>query len=330
MAALAPPPYCCRVCPHRASHFSEAAASARSRKATSPRIAAALPTAAAPAVDAVLPPRAPPWVATRGGGRHLANFVLAVPGCVPSVAPISCYHIDSVSSTCECFDLHREIVPIADACAWQHSVVAKRRGLKNTCEDRSDTLIALQHSPVYSLGSATRVEEDLLFDAENAPLELYRADRGGKVTYHGPGQLVVYPILNIRSHKMDHHRYLRSLEEVIIRALKSVFSINASRVEGLTGVWVGEKKVAAIGIRVVSGIAYHGLALNVTTDLTPFEMIVPCGIKDRGVCSIKEILHKASNRREIDDTSMMDMAYDSLIEEFTELFDLSLEFRPQP
>ncbi|TVU49331.1 hypothetical protein EJB05_00639, partial [Eragrostis curvula] len=303
MAALAAPPSFCHASHHRASHFSAAAASARSRKATNLRIAAAaaLPTAAAAGLpmDAALPPRPVP----AGESRR---------------------------RRCECFDLHRQIVHIADACAWQRSVVAKRRGLKNTCEDRSDTLIALQHSPVYSLGSATRVAEDLLFDVENSPFELYRVDRGGKVTYHGPGQLVVYPILNIRSHKMDHHRYLRSLEEVIIRALKSAFSIKASRVEGLTGVWVGDKKVAAIGIRVVSGMAYHGLALNVTTDLTPFEMIVPCGIKDRGVCSIKEIVQKASDGREIDDTSLVDMAYDSIMEEFTGLFDLSLEFRPQP
>ncbi|CAN6247379.1 unnamed protein product, partial [Urochloa humidicola] len=129
-------------------------------------------------------------------------------------------------------------------------------------------------------------------------------------------------------HKDDVRWYLRSLEEVVIRALKSAFSIKASRIGGLTGVWVGDQKVAAIGIHGSRKIVYHGLALNVTTDLTPFKMIDPCGIKDRGVGSIKEILQKASHGREIDDTLMMDMAYHSMIKEFAELFQLNLHTSP--
>ncbi|TVU49326.1 hypothetical protein EJB05_00634 [Eragrostis curvula] len=226
---------------------------------------------------------------------------------------------------CDCFDLHQQIVPYADSWAWQQSIVKRRKGLVDRDEDCSDTLIALQHSPVYTLGTDSG-EEYLHFNVQDAPFEIHRIDRGGEVTYHGPGQLVMYPILNLRYHQMDLHWYLRSLEEMIIRALKSSFSIKASRVDGLTGVWVGERKVAAIGIHVSRWIAYHGLALNVTTDLTPFEMIVPCGIKDRGVGSIKEILQETSDGRVMDGASLMDIAYKSLIEEFAEIFKLSLEF----
>lgn len=228
---------------------------------------------------------------------------------------------------CECFDLHQDLVPFAKSWAWQKSVVTRRKGFAGRDADDSDTLVTLQHPPVYTLGTDSR-EEYLHFNVKDAPIEIHRIDRGGEVTYHGPGQLVMYPILNLRHHKMDLHWYLRSLEEVIIRALQYAFSIKASRIEGLTGVWVGDQKVAAIGIHVSRWIAYHGLALNVTTDLTPFQLIVPCGIKDRGVGSIKEILQKASSGRDIDEAVLMDLAYKSLIKEFAEVFQLSLDLRP--
>ncbi|KAL6623491.1 hypothetical protein ACP70R_033370 [Stipagrostis hirtigluma subsp. patula] len=261
--------------------------------------------------------------ARRGSLRVAASDPTAAPSCgALQVLPAAVG-----TRRCDCFDLHQRIVPFAESWAWQQSIVARRKGLVDRDADRSDTLIALQHSPVYTLGTDSR-EDYLHFNVEDAPLEIHRIDRGGEVTYHGPGQLVMYPILNLRYHEMDLHWYLRSLEEVIIRALQSAFSIKASRVDGLTGVWVGDHKVAAIGIHVSRWIAYHGLALNVTTDLTPFEMIDPCGIKDRGVGSIKEILRKAHDGREIDDSLLMDIAYNSLTKEFSELFELSLDLRP--
>ncbi|KAF0890068.1 hypothetical protein E2562_036441 [Oryza meyeriana var. granulata] len=235
--------------------------------------------------------------------------------------------VSSGRRRCELFDLHHLVVPFAESWAWQQSVVTRRKGLAGTDEDHSDTLIALQHPPVYTLGTDS-TEDYLHFDVKDAPFDVYRIDRGGEVTYHGPGQLVMYPILNLRYHQMDLHWYFRSLEGVIIRSLQSAFSIKASRVEGLTGVWVGDKKVAAIGIHVSRWIAYHGLALNVTTDLTPFQLIVPCGIKDRGVGSIKEILQMASDGKEIDKTALMDKAYRSLLKEFAEVFQLSLYHSP--
>jgi len=140
----------------------------------------------------------------------------------------------------------------------------------------------------------------------------------------------MYPILNLCYHGKYLDLYQRSLEEVIIRALHSAFSIKASRVDGLTGVWVGDQKVASIGIHVVFPryITCQGVALNVTTDLSPFEMIVPCGIKGCRMGSIKEILQKASDGRGIDETSLMDQAYNSLIKEFAEVFKLSLDHSP--
>ncbi|CAN6226961.1 unnamed protein product [Urochloa humidicola] len=175
---------------------------------------------------------------------------------------------------CECFDLHQKIVPYTETYAWQKSIVKRRGELAYNGEDHLDTLIALQHPPVYTLGTDSN-EEYLHFKKKDAPFEVHQIKRGGEVTYHGPGQLVVYPILNLLCHKDDVRWYLRSLEEVVIRALKSAFSIKASRIGGLTGVWVGDQKVAAIGIHGSRKIVYHGLALNVTTDLIPFKMIDP-------------------------------------------------------
>src|SRR5690606_3703666 len=117
-------------------------------------------------------------------------------------------------------------------------------------------------------------------------IELFEIGRGGDVTYHGPGQLVGYPILDLKPDRCDLHRYVRDLEEVLIRLIAG-YGIEASRKPGMTGVWVGDEKVAAIGVRVASGwITSHGFALNVNTDLSYFDAIVPCGISDRGVSSI--------------------------------------------
>lgn len=225
---------------------------------------------------------------------------------------------------CGCFDLYKELVPYKEAWSWQKSLVRRRHSLIDTNEDHSDMLIILQHPPVYTLGTGS-LEKYLNFDIQNAPYDVYRTERGGEVTYHGPGQIVMYPIVNLRHHKMDLHWYLRSLEEVVIRVLKSTFSIKATRLDGFTGVWVGNQKVAAIGIRVSRWIAYHGLALNVATDMTPFQHIVPCGIRDRQVGSLSELLGQSSNGRTMNDKSLMDVTHDSLLKEFSEIFQLSLE-----
>ncbi|XP_059279222.1 octanoyltransferase LIP2p, chloroplastic [Lycium ferocissimum] len=238
---------------------------------------------------------------------------------------------------CDCYDMDKELVPYAKAWSWQKAIVDKRKAQIERDEDLADTLIILQHQPVYTLGTGSS-EENLHFDINNAPFELYRTERGGEVTYHGPGQLVMYPIINLRYHKMDLHWYLRSLEEVIIRVLSSSFSLEASRIDGLTGVWVGGQKLAAIGIRVSQWVTYHGLALNVTTDLSPFQQIVPCGIRDRQVGSIKGLLREHShsndcgteNHQDIDDAQLIDITQRSLLKEFCEVFQVDLKCKPTP
>ncbi|XP_022752254.1 plastidial lipoyltransferase 2-like [Durio zibethinus] len=231
---------------------------------------------------------------------------------------------------CECFDLHKELIPYGKAWSWQKQIVKQKKALVQKNEDCPDTLIILQHNPVYTMGTSSS-EKYLNFDIKEAPFDVYRTERGGEVTYHGPGQLVMYPIINLRNHKMDLHWYLRALEEVVIRVLSSTFSIKASRLEGLTGVWAGNQKLAAIGIRVAQWITYHGLALNVSTDLTPFSWIVPCGLQDRQVGSIKGLLQEfqSSTSGETvtpspDDYRLIDISYKSLITEFSEVFNLEI------
>ncbi|KAI3966067.1 hypothetical protein MKW92_040604 [Papaver armeniacum] len=238
---------------------------------------------------------------------------------------------------CEYYDLSKELVPYKKAWDWQKSILKQRQTLiEKDEEDLSDTLIILQHHPVYTLGTASS-EEFLNFNRDDAPYDVYRTERGGEVTYHGPGQLVMYPIINLRYHKMDLHWYLRALEEVVIRVLSSAFSIKGSRVDGLTGTWVGNQKLAAVGIRVSRWISYHGLALNVTTDLTPFQYIVPCGIRDRQVGSVESVLKESVSSSEergardmfnYNARQLMDVAHESLLREFSEVFQLTLYPKP--
>ncbi|GKV29830.1 hypothetical protein SLEP1_g38722 [Rubroshorea leprosula] len=249
-----------------------------------------------------------------------------------SYQPLSYNRVSNQKSeACECFDLHKEIVPYRKAWSWQKQIVKEKKELIQRNGDCPDTLIVLQHHPVYTMGTGSS-EEYLNFDIKEAPFDVYRTERGGEVTYHGPGQLIMYPIINLRNHKMDLHWYLRALEEVVIRVLSSTFSIKASRVEGLTGVWVGDQKLAAMGIRVSQWITYHGLALNVTTDLTPFNWIVPCGLRNHKVGSIKGLLEEfwLSNRcdeadmHHLDDCELIDISHKSLIKEFSEVFQLEV------
>jgi lipoyl(octanoyl) transferase len=189
------------------------------------------------------------------------------------------------------------LVPYAEAVALQAELVARRRA-----GEIPDRLLLLEHPHVITLGSASDPSHVLLDEAERRLLgiELYESGRGGDVTYHGPGQLVGYPILDLKPDRKDLHRYIRDLEAALIRTL-AAFDIEAGRLEGLTGVWVGAEKVAAIGVRVSSGwITSHGFALNVTTDLGFFASIVPCGIRDHGVTSMERLLGRAPALREVE------------------------------
>jgi lipoyl(octanoyl) transferase len=166
---------------------------------------------------------------------------------------------------------------------WQQKLIA--------APSHPDVLMILEHPPVYTLGTGSSLE--FIKFGTDAGHELHRSERGGEVTYHCPGQLVIYPILNLRRHQMDLHWYLRQLEEVVIRLL-ATYGLCAARIPGLTGVWLNEKKVAAIGIKVSRWVTMHGLAINVNNDLSGFEQIVPCGIKDRSVGNLLEFLPTVS------------------------------------
>jgi len=156
-----------------------------------------------------------------------------------------------------------------------------------------DQLLLLEHPPVITLGVKTRNNRSNIIAAqatlEAEGVEVYESGRGGDVTYHGPGQLVGYPIIDLKPDRCDVHRYVRDIEEVMIRAA-AAFGVEASRVNGLTGAWVGDEKLAAIGVRIARWITSHGFAFNVNTRLSHFDYIVPCGITGRGVTSLQKLL----------------------------------------
>lgn len=155
-----------------------------------------------------------------------------------------------------------------------------------------DQLLLLEHPDVITLGVKGRSDRSNVLASDAALAEqgiaLFETGRGGDVTYHGPGQLVGYPIIDLKPDRCDVHRYVRDLEEALIRAVAD-FGIEARRIEGLTGIWVGHDKLAAIGVRISRWVTSHGFALNVATDLSRFGLIVPCGIADKGVTSMERL-----------------------------------------
>ena len=178
------------------------------------------------------------------------------------------------------------LVPYAEALEIQRQLVEDRRAGRV-----GDVLILLQHPPVITLGVRHGARVHVLATPEDLRargVDVHETGRGGDVTYHGPGQIVGYPVLDLRPDRQDVHRYVRDLEDVIIRVAGDC-GIVAGRVAGLTGAWVGNAKLAAIGVRISRWITSHGFALNVATDLTNFDLIVPCGIQGRGVTSLAEL-----------------------------------------
>ena len=157
-----------------------------------------------------------------------------------------------------------------------------------------DTLLLLEHDPVFTLGRNAHRDNVLLSEEtlRARGFEVFEAGRGGDVTYHGPGQVVGYPILHVPPDRRDVHRYVRDLEEVMIRTCRD-YGIEAGRASGLTGTWVGLEKIGAIGVRIARWVTSHGFAFNVSPDLEPFRLIVPCGIADRGVTSLERLLGRA-------------------------------------
>ncbi len=169
----------------------------------------------------------------------------------------------------------------ADALALQEEIVAKKR------EDRSldDELLLLEHEPVYTIGRTPN--KSSLLGSAHLPHPLFAINRGGHATYHGPGQLMGYPIIDLRRCGQDLHRYLRWVEQLLIELLLD-YGITASRRESLTGVWVGQRKIASIGVGVRHWVTMHGFALNICGDLSPFNYIIPCGINNVAMTSMEK------------------------------------------
>jgi lipoyl(octanoyl) transferase len=180
-------------------------------------------------------------------------------------------------------------------------VISYAEGLelqKNLVEQRKageipDQLLLLEHPPVITLGVKSRNDHSHIVARPDvlagAGVEVFETGRGGDVTYHGPGQLVGYPIIDLKPDRCDVHRYVRDIEEIMIRTA-AAFGVDAARLPGLTGAWVRNQKLAAIGVRIAKWVTSHGFALNVNTSLNHFDFIVPCGITDKGVTSLQELL----------------------------------------
>jgi lipoate-protein ligase B len=180
------------------------------------------------------------------------------------------------------------VMPYGEALDLQMRLVDD---VKNADEERGYLALVEHDPPVITLGRSAE-ENNILFDEETLKsrgFELHHISRGGDVTYHGPGQLVGYPVIRLDLRGRDIHQYLRNIEEIIIRTIAE-FGVEGRRVEGLTGVWVGDEKIAATGVAVTRWVTYHGFALNVAPDLEHFNFIVPCGITDKGVTSLQKIL----------------------------------------
>jgi lipoyl(octanoyl) transferase len=202
------------------------------------------------------------------------------------------------------------IVAYGDALDLQQSLVTKRKS-----GAIPDQLLLLEHPPVITLGVKARNDRShILATADELAtegVEVFESGRGGDVTYHGPGQLVGYPILDLRPDRCDVHRYVRDLEEVLIRAVRR-YGIESTRSAGLTGTWVGNQKIAAIGVRIARWVTSHGFALNVSTNLAHFGLIVPCGLSDKGVTSIEQLASKPVTMASVQNT---------ISDAFSEVFD---------
>jgi lipoyl(octanoyl) transferase len=191
------------------------------------------------------------------------------------------------------------LVPYAEALELQRTLVEERRANRV-----GDLLLLVEHPHVLTLGVRGDGGRSHILESADAlaarGVEVHEAGRGGDVTYHGPGQIVGYPIIDLKPDRCDVHRYVRDLEEVLIRAAAD-YGVTAERVAGLTGVWVGREKLAAIGVRIARWITSHGFAFNATADLDYFNLIVPCGIPDRGVTSLAKILGRPISQGEVQD-----------------------------
>jgi len=205
-------------------------------------------------------------------------------------------------------------VDYAEAHRLQQELQAKR--MEGVIDD---TVLLLEHPPVLTLGRSAKAQHVLVSrqDLEARGISVHEVGRGGDVTYHGPGQLVAYPIIDLKPNRRDVRKYVWSLEETMIRTCAD-FGLSAGRVEGLNGAWVEDRKIGAVGVRISKWVTMHGLALNADSDLRQFDLIVPCGISDRGVTSISAELGRAVTVAEL---------VEPLARHFAELYGAEIEWQ---
>jgi lipoyl(octanoyl) transferase len=201
------------------------------------------------------------------------------------------------------------LIGYEEALAVQRGLVEERRA-----GNVPDLLLLLEHPPVITLGVRSEIARaNVVASSEHLAdlgIEVLETGRGGDVTYHGPGQIVGYPILDLRPDRCDVHKYVRDLEEVMIRTCDD-YGVSAGRIAGLTGTWIGTEKIGAIGIRISRWITSHGFAFNVRTNLDHFGLIVPCGISDHGVTSLEKVTGRAMSIRDVED---------AIVRRFAEVF----------
>jgi lipoyl(octanoyl) transferase len=210
--------------------------------------------------------------------------------------------------------VHAGTVPYVEALEWQRQLAEDRIAGRLA----NDVLLLLEHPPVVTLGRNARAAHLL----QPAGIDVFEVERGGDVTFHGPGQLVGYPIIDLHTYKQDLHWYLRTLEQALIEAL-AILDIPAERNPGFTGVWTSGRKIASIGVHVKQWVTWHGFALNVTTDLTHFERIVPCGIQGVEMTSVQK--EQGAGSRE----QLWEESVDAVVEGFEKAFGASIIPSPE-
>ncbi|MDP7273025.1 MAG: lipoyl(octanoyl) transferase LipB [Candidatus Marinimicrobia bacterium] len=181
--------------------------------------------------------------------------------------------------------------PYQEVWAYQKKIQSKR-----IAGEIEDTLLMVEHEPVYTLGK--NANENHLLQSRDQSVDVFNIERGGDITFHGPGQLVGYPILDLSHYKKSISWYMRTLEQIIIDTV-SEFGIEAKRIKGLTGVWVGDEKIAALGVRIRRWVTMHGFSINVNTDLTFYDGIIPCGIFDHGITSMEQLLCRPQDMEKV-------------------------------
>ena len=208
--------------------------------------------------------------------------------------------------------LDLDVMPYEEALTLQENLVAKR-----SQGEIRDTLILLEHPPVVTI-TRKKTARDILAPLEklrNEGIAIYKTNRGGDITYHGPGQLVGYPILDLKNHGKDLHRYVHTIEETLINLLRD-YDVEGHRESGYPGIWVNDEKIAAIGIAVKKGwVSMHGFSLNVDPRLDHFSLIIPSGIKDKGVTSLRKVLGKTVDKQQV---------RQRLVQHFSDMFHLNM------